>query len=297
MAFWSSWKRGNKPRKQYYGGSEEAYKEAQQRTQAGIDAGAGMADQGVEQGYAAADAASEQYGQLTSAQENFRHEQDRLGQRSERGFDKNMQNYGAGRGAILDNASALEADAANMAQSYQQTADSAFRANQSKSTRQAAALASRGGAAGLRAALAGQQQANADAQAQAEITRANEFNQIAGMRQNALQSAAGIRSGVGAQDQSAAGVYSNRQQGADANTISANAGIANNIAGAAGTQQNAAALGASTGASREQAYMDAQQNMENAQLNTARENEQQRLAQRSQRFNRLRDPFGIHGGT
>lgn len=282
MAFWSSWKRNNKPKEKFYGGSKEQLDQYRNQYQQGIQQGRETANAGVAGAQNAANVAREQLNTMNI-------EQQRLADDSNAGFRQSAGDYQEGRDATLANAGALEADAATMEQKYQNTADSQFRANQSRNMRMALALGNRGGAAGVRAALDAQGAANAQAAVDAENVRAQQMNQMIGMRQNALQSAANIRGNVGAQDQSAAGLYSNRQQQADANRMS-------NVNQAAQLQQSAGQLAAQTGMAQQGQYLDAQGNMENAQLNSQREHEQLRIEGRRTRFNRIADPLGLHGG-
>jgi hypothetical protein len=297
MAFWSSWKRGNKPREQHYGGSEEAYKATQDKYAAGAEEGAAMSGRGVADARDAAAKAGAEYGRLGGDLQRLQSQQAGQAQTADRGFQGSMRDYSQGRAGITANAQALEADAANMKQNYQNTAQSAFNAQRDANTRSALAMGSRGGAGGLRAAMAGAINANQQAGTQAQITQAQEMNQMIGLQQNARQAAANIRSGVSAQDQAAAGQYAGRQQNALANQAGAIAQRSSNTGAATDAAQAAGQLGAQVGTAREGAYLDATANVENAALNASREAEQARLAQRSQRFNRIRDPLGIHGGT
>ncbi len=293
MAVWDSWRRGNKPREQFYGGSKEAYEEKQDQYAAGTARGEAVANQGVQDARDASAQAGMQYGRLNSDLQKMQSMQDEQARTADRGFQGSMRDYGQGRAGITANAQALEDDAANMKQNYQKTAQSAFNAQRDANTRSALAMGSRGGAGGLRAAMAGAINSNQQAGTQAQITQAQEMNQMIGLQQNARQAAANIRSGVSAQDQAAASQYAGRQQNSYANQAGAAAQRSGNVGAAAQAAQAAGQLGAQVGTAREGAYMDAESNMETAQLNAEREHEQQRLNQRSQRFQRLRSPFGI----
>src|SRR5690606_20366393 len=88
-------------------------------------------------------------------------------------------------------------------------------ASRDATQRNALALGASGGASGIRAALSGSIAANQQTAQQQAITQAQEFNQLqamkqqglataGGLRQQGLTAASGIRSGLGAQDQSAA---------------------------------------------------------------------------------------------
>jgi hypothetical protein len=296
MAFWSSWKRGNKPREQYYGGSKEAYEQKQVDYDAGARRGEAIARQGVSDARGAAADAGAAYGRLDNNLQNFETQQAYDAQSANRGFQGSMGDYDQGRGAILAGASAMERDANNMKRDYQQTAQAQFDASRDATQRSALALGSRGGASGLRSAMAGSTNANAAAAGQAQITQAQEMNQLAAAQQQARAAAAGIRSGVGAQDQAAASQFAGRQQNAYGNQANAIAQRSGNVGANAQIAQSAGQLGAQTGAAMQGQYMDSATAMETAALNSSREAEQMRLDRQKQRYSRITDPMGLHGG-
>ncbi len=195
------------PRAQYYGGSEEASKRFESQFQGGIQQGTSQAQAGIDRVNRAADAAGPGLSNAAAQANQIAARNAAQADAAGRGFGSQIGMYNDGRAAILGNASTLERQAASLPQTYMQTSQQAFAANQDANARNAMSLAARGGAAGLRAALAGSTTSNAQAAAQAEITRANEMNQLAQMQQNAITQAANIRSGVGAQDQGAGGLY------------------------------------------------------------------------------------------
>ena len=254
---------------QHYGGSEAKTNEYRNRFSAAATRGEAQANAGVERANQGARVADRSLasGEVTSNQLLNRNVD--AGQRAGEGFDKAIGDYGAGRGAILNNAGQLEADAATAAQDYKQTSDAAFRLNQDRNTRAALATAAGRGAAGLRTALASSSQANADAATQQQILQAQELNAIRQQRAEALATAAGIRAGVGAQDQNAAGIYSGRQQTNDANAIGLNAQGANIATQRAGVQQAAANLGAQVGTSQQGLNTGALTGLEETQLGSA----------------------------
>lgn len=258
--------KSTKPKKQWYGGSEEAYKAQQGVLSGGVTAADKAAASSVGRINLAADDASRQYGEFATGQQQ-------QAAQAGSGFQSQMAGVDRNAGQIEDAAGRLEQD-------YKRTAELQFAANQNRAANQAAATASTGGAAGLRTALASQAQAGADAAAQAEITRAQEANQLADRKLGAYATAAGIR-------QEAGGLYSGRQQNAYANQASA-------IGGQYAAQQGAAELGAGTAVAQQGNYLNAQTAMETAQLNAAREREQQRQDQKRTQYNRWTDPFGTH---
>jgi hypothetical protein len=144
-----------------------------------------------------------------------------------------MSDYKAGRGAIQNGASRLEDEgtrsanlmehagntsagelegyARNAASEYQSAADKAFNASTERTQRQALGIAAGRGAGAVRQALAGAQSANAQANLDQQVVRAQEANQLNSMRNDAIANAAGIRqTGLGA----AASTRSDALQGA-----------------------------------------------------------------------------------
>lgn len=283
-----------KPQKQYYGDSEAEYEHYKGKYGTGASNADLEATRGVARSGTAADNAEQRYGRLASDVQDYGREQQNEAGQADQGFDRSMGDYRAGRSGVLANAGRLEADAAGLADTYQQTSDRAFQLNQNRAERAAMAQGARGGASGLRTAIASQTAAGADAAAQAEVTRAQELNQLAQMKQNAYATAAGIRSGQGAQDQGAGQIYAGRQQNAYGNLAGANAQRAGIVGEQFGAQQNAAELQAGTAIAQQGNYLGAETAMNAAQLNASREREQARQQQKTTQYNRWTDPFGTH---
>lgn len=296
MAFWDSWKRHQKPKEQFYGGSKEGYAAAQKDYAHGRAVGQATQTAGLQAAYDAASQADDRYGLQNSQLEQQHAQQGQLAGQADKGFTSSMANYAGGRQGQLADAQTIERDASNLQSNYQTTADKQAALNRLQNQRSALSLVAGRGSSGLRAALASSTNANANAAGQAEITRAQETNQLATMKQNALAAAAGVRSGVAGQDQSAGQLFAGRSQNAYANQANANAQEASNIGASATTQQNAGQLAAATGSAQQGQFLDAQSNMENAQLNAEREREQLRIEGNRTRYNRLMDPLGLHGG-
>jgi hypothetical protein len=205
-------KRKMDPQQQYWGGSKEAYDASIARYKAGASGGAAMADGAVDDARTAAAGARNAYSALGGDWKEYNAEQSNEAAQADSGFDRSMADYRSGRAGVLNNAGRIEASAVGLPQSYQQTADRAFQLNQTRAERAAMAQGARGGAGGLRTAIASQAAAGADASAQAEIIRAQEFNDLQRQQRDAYATAAGIRAGQGAQDQGAGQIYAGRQQ-------------------------------------------------------------------------------------
>ncbi len=286
-----------KPEKQYYGGSQEKYQEYQNAYADMAERGGRQADWATIHSQDAADKADQRYGQLGQDVADFGAAQGDRAKEANQGIGQSMDDYQAGRRGVLNNAAAIERGARNLQSDYQTTADRQFQLNQNRSQRAALATGARGGASGIRQALSSSTMANADAAAQAEITRANEMNQLAQMKQNAYAQAANIRAGQGAQDQSAGQIYAGREQNSYANQAGSY-GMRGDIIGQRNAaQQGAAQLEATVGMGHEGNYLGAQTGMETAQLNAAREREAQRQEQGNRAYSRMRDPFGVKGSN
>ncbi|MFT3927435.1 MAG: hypothetical protein QM778_33185 [Myxococcales bacterium] len=273
------------PIAQYYGGSKEQGDAYRSQFQKGITGGQGNVDAGITRANDATDEASAGLNARSVASDYMLNRNLERGDEAGRGFDSSMTDYRAGRGAVLGAANKLETDADTLPDTYKQTSDRQFRLNQDRNTNAALALGSSGGAAGLRQALASSTQANADAAAQAEVTRAQEANELAQQQREARVDAATIRSNVGAQDQEAAGQYSGRQ-GQFVSEARANneqgAGIDTNRAT---IRQNAANLQTQTGLSQQQEYLGALTGLEGAQLGANQKNEDQRQVDARNKYN------------
>lgn len=274
-----------RPQAQFYGGDEEQSRIYRNEFKEGARAGSTQAQAGIDRTNSAANYAQQSLADRGTEASNLGADAQRKSAEAGGGFDRSIGDYRGGRDATLGNAAKLEASADNMAQEYQQTSDKAFALNQDRNQRSALSMAAGRGAAGLRTALATSSQANADAANQAEITRANEANQLIGMRNDARVNAAGIRSGVGTQDQNAANAYSGRQQTFDANALNANNQAGQFDVAGANVQQNAGALETNAGITSRGQYLGATQGMEGDQLSANQKNEDQRQVDERNRYN------------
>jgi hypothetical protein len=280
---------------QNYGGSEAKTNEYRGKFSDAADRGETRANAGVDRANDGARTADRGLAESGATAKALLNRNVDAGERAGQGFNQAIGNYDSGRGAILGNAGQLEADAATAAQDYKQTSDAAFRLNQDRNTRAALATAAGRGAAGLRTALATSVQGNADAASQQQIIQAQELNAIRQQKADALATAAGIRAGVGAQDQNAAGIYSNRQQTNDANAIGLNGQGANVAVSRAGVQQAAANLGAQVGTSQQGLSTGALTGLEETQLGSAQQaatgTAANQAAKQDRRIRMFTDPF------
>lgn len=128
------------------------------------------------------------------------------------GADQSLQDYRSGRGAILGGAGEIEALGRAAPAVYQSAADAAFNAAAARNQRSALSLAAGRGNDAVRTAIAAAAGGNRQAMLEQQVTGAQEANELLKMQQGALESAANIRSGVGAADQGAAGIQAGRQQ-------------------------------------------------------------------------------------
>jgi hypothetical protein len=277
-------KRKMDPQQQYWGGSKEAYDASIARYKAGASGGAAMADGAVDDARTAAAGARNAYSALGGDWKEYNAEQSNEAAQADSGFDRSMADYRSGRAGVLNNAGRIEASAVGLPQSYQQTADRAFQLNQNRAERAAMAQGARGGAGGLRTAIASQAAAGADASAQAEIIRAQEFNDLQRQQRDAYATAAGIRAGQGAQDQGAGQIYAGRQQNSYAN-LAGGLGARGGLVGATyAAESDAARLGAEVGAGREANYLGAETAANAAQLGSSREYESARQSNEKRNY-------------
>lgn len=274
------------PQAQFYGGSEEQSRLSRNRMIEGSRGGTAQIASATQRANDAADYAGSELGSRSNRAETLGKQAQAGSVVAGQGFDRSVGDYRAGRSAVLGNAGTLEKMAADAPGTYQATAEKAFNNNQGRNTRAALATAAGHGAAGLRTALATSSQANADAAGQAEVTRAQEFNDLQQQRQNAVVNAAGIRSGVGTQDQNAATIYSGRQQQYDANAAQGNRDAANTDLARANVQQNAAQLGGQLGLGTQGQFLNAEGNLETAQLQANQKSEDQRQLSERQNYNK-----------
>jgi hypothetical protein len=267
---------GKAPKQKPYGGSEEQYKKYQESYGKGEAGGNAMVQRGV--------SGAKESGESTAkALEGVAGQQDKLAagygkvattagaaQAEARGqYNTSRSDYLSGRTATLNNAQAVERLANNLPQNYQQTAERQLAVNQGRNVRAAMSAGAAGGAGGIRNAVASAASANADAAAQAEITRAQEYNQLTGMQAGMYGQAAGIRGDVGGRDLGAAGQAADVANAAGAERLSAmggqgaSYGAKGQMIGAAGdSRYRASALETEAGTAQRGQYLGAQTTME-----------------------------------
>lgn len=251
---------------QYYGGSEEAMQGYQDKYARNQDAAATRVNDALQQSGYVQDANETTNAHLQGQFSKFAKQQQGLAGQARQGFDQSAQNYGQARDLVLGSANELAQNARNAPGQFMQTDQAQFQAQQDANQRAALALGATGGAGGLRSALATSAGANSAASQQANITRANQFNQLMGLQQQGLAQAAGLQSGVGAQDQGMAGLQSNRQlsaYGQQANAYAQQGNLSNSTA-QIGLQS--ANMGVGAGLTTQGQYLGAEQGMNTAQL-------------------------------
>jgi hypothetical protein len=266
-----------KPQQQYAGGSKAASEAMQARYERGQAAGGKTMREGIDRTNEAADRASRGYGRLAG---NARNEE--LASR-DRAYDANRRtlsnanrlNDVAGQDMKQDRQRLLGmADSA--AGDYQRTANSQLALSQDSTQRQALAQGSRGGAGGLRAALAGSLNANQQAASQAQITNAQEQNQIMDMKSNLYGKAADVSANRANVYGQAASLFSGREDAARANALAQQGVQGNAITGAYNAQGAAGANATGAGVATRGQYLGAENAKTSAELGAAREYEQQR---------------------
>lgn len=253
----------SKPKKQYYGGSEQGYASAKQNMSQGIAAGGeqmtrATQDMRTERARAGeqntilrndvrdtANAARGEYG-------NARYGADAALGRAQNGredilrgataMDQDANAVAGYTGAINSdannvsrNAGALEAMSRDLPANFRSSADAAFNATTERNQRNAMSLAAGRGAGALRTAMATSSAANNQAGLDRQALMAQENNQLLGMQAGMLQSAANTHAGAAGVRQSAAGV-----QGSAAGIRQGAAGVRSGVTGqelqAAGVQ-------------------------------------------------------------
>jgi len=281
-----------KPQQQYAGGSKAASERMGERYEKGSQYGGEVMRAGIGRTNQAADRAASDYGRI-GGQANL--EQTKAGLRAgeERGKALSSADYmtGVARGEMGQDRQRLLKMADTASQDYQRTADAQLRASQDSTQRQALAQGSRGGAGGLRAAMAGSLNANQQAATQAQITNAQEQNQLMQTKTDMLGRASDISTNRANVLGQAANLYSGREASERGYGI-AQQGIEGNAAGGRFGAQ-AAAGGQETGAgltTRGQ-YLGAETGKTNAELNAGREYEQQR--QQNEKANYTNDWFPL----
>lgn len=252
--------------KQYIGGSKLGSNVLLGRYEKSASKGTKEAYASVDAARAAAERASDDNAYLRQDFRNLASEnrQNALnmnakGNEAWQGYSTDRSNFQAGREGILTNAAALERSAQNMVSDFQKTDAARFAADAEAAQRQAlsAARSSGAGALGIRAALGMQSAAQAQALQNAGITRANETNALLGMQNDAYANAAGIRTGLSAQDIASANLAANTAQGMyglGQNALSAAASSTGAAAGLTQADANnamaAAQLGAQVGSAQ-----------------------------------------------
>lgn len=266
-----------KPEQQYAGGSKAASAAMQARFERGQNAAGKTMREGIDRTNAAADKASRGYGRLAG---NARNEE--LASR-ERAYDANRRtlsnanklNDVAGQDMSQDRQRLLGmADSA--AQNYQRTANSQLAASQDSTQRQALAQGSRGGPGGLRAALAGSLNANQQAASQAQITNAQEQNQINDLKSNLYGKAADVSANRANVYGQAATLFSGREDAARNNALAQQGVQGNAVTGAYNAQAGAGANATGAGVATRGQYLGAESSKTAAELGAAREAELQR---------------------
>lgn len=264
------------PQKQYAGGSEAASKRQRAEFAGGTNLANDMVARSEERANKAAYASGKAYDQLRGTAAAGQNVASSNAEAAGRLADQGLGDYRSGRQASLSNAAAMEQFARNAPNEYQQTAQRQFAAQQDANTRNALALGATGGPSGLRAALASSTAANAQAANQAQMTQANEYNQLLGMRNDALANASNVRQNQGSQDLSAAGQSAQREQAARASQLGW-AGAENQaVAGKLGAQMGTAQLAGNLGTASRGQYLGARSSQDASELDAARAAEAQR---------------------
>jgi hypothetical protein len=268
-----------KPQQQYAGGSKEASEAMQKRYEAGQAAGSAAMHGGINRTNAAADRASAGYGRMAGDARNQQAlSQQRAGEDRGRALSTAGQATGVADKDMLQDRQRMLGMADNAAKDYQRTADAQLRSSQDSTQRQALAQGSRGGAGGLRAALAGSLNANQQAASQAQITNAQEQNQIMDLKSNLYGKAADVSTNRANVYGNAAGLFSGREDSARNNALAQQGVQGNAISGGYAAQANAGAQQTGAGVATQGQYLGAESSKTAAELGAAREAELQRQA-------------------
>ncbi len=284
-------------RPQYYGGSQEAADAYRQKYDEGSMQGGLLTQQGLDQGQRS----------VTDARGQNRYTNMKLGDLATNqgaeaaaagaGFDRQVGNADMSRAMVLGQGQKLEQMANRAPQEYMRTDQNAFQAQQDQATRGALSIGAGGGASGVRAALAGSQDANAAAAQQAQMVRANEYNALLGNRQQAVGQAAGIYSGVGAQDQSLAQLQSQRQLQATGQQASLYGAQGNLALGTGQLGVSQAGQATTAGLTTQGQYIGAETTANSAELQAAQANEAARQATAKDSYKKkyqpIRSMFGM----
>ncbi len=252
--------------RQYYGGSQAAMQDYQDKYRRGAAQGAATTAGALSDAGFVQNANERTNADLRSQFGTFGNDQGQFAGQAGQGFDQSAQNYGQARNLVLGSAAELAQNARNAPDQFMRTDQAQFQAQQDSNQKAALALGASGGAGGLRSALASSTDANMAASQNANVTRANQYNQLLGLQQSGLTNAANLQSGVGAQDQGMAGLQSNRQlnaYGQQANAL-AQQGNLSNATAQIGLQS--ANMGVGAGLTTQGQYLGAEGNMNTAQL-------------------------------
>jgi hypothetical protein len=281
-----------KPEQQYAGGSKEASKNMQQRYVKGAEYGGKTMRAGLDRTNEAADLAGKDYGRARGqAIVEQRQATERAGEERGRALGSAGQMAGVADKEMGQDRQRMLRMADNASRDYQRTADAQLKSSQDSTQRQALAQGSRGGAGGLRAAMAGSLNANQQAATQAQITNAQEQNQLMQTKADMYGKAHDISTNRANVYGNAAGLFTGREDAARSQGIAQQGIEGNAAAGRFGAQ--AAAGGQETGAgltTRGQ-YLGAETGKTAAELNAAREYEGQR--QQNEKANYTNDWFPL----
>lgn len=284
---------GDVPRA-YVGGSPEAQKKREKQANARMDAARKGLSGALNKGEKAGDAALKE--QQGFAKRNIAASDTAAG-RATTGANRYLggdKDYAAGRTATLANAGNIEGIARDLPGSYQQTADKMAAFQRDQNTRAALSAASSGGGQlAMRNALAASAGANTDAAIAAEMTRAQEMNQLRGMQAAMYGQAAGIRQGVGTQDLSRAGLGAQYAVSQAAQRSQANAQASDAIFKGTAQVQDAAKMTAMARANQEDRYLGAQVDRDVAQLTADREANLLEAERQRSWLGQLGDPGGF----
>lgn len=276
-----------RPKPQYAGGSKEASEAMQARYERGQAGGGRHMREGIDRTNAAADRAGRNYGRMgAEAAEQQRLSQGRAAGERGRALGSAGQMTGVADREMVQDRQRMIDMADRASGDYQRTADAQLAASQDSTQRQALAQGSRGGAGGLRAAMAGSLNANQQAANQAQITNAQEHNQLMGMKADMYGRANDIANQRAAVYGNAASLFSNREDAARNNAL-AQQGIQGNAIGARyGAQAGAGAQETGAGVATRGQYLGAETGKTAAELGAAREAELQRQQNEKDNYTR-----------
>jgi len=266
-----------KPEQQYAGGSKEASERMQQRYEQGTQAGGETMRAGLDRTNAAADDAAERYGRIEgNAKLEQTKAQDRAGEDRGQALGSAGQMTGVADKEMGQDRQRMLQMADNASKDYQRTADRQLALSQDSTQRQALAQGSRGGAGGLRAAMAGSLNANQQAASQAQITNAQEQNQLMQTKADLYGKAHDVSANRASVYGNAAGLFSQREDAARNQGLAQQGIQGNAVGGRFGAQSTAGGQETGAGVATRGQYLGAETGKTNAELNAAREYEQQR---------------------